>query len=384
MLDCSLFYQALADKGIAFFAGVPDSLLKNICAYITDHTPKQHHVITPNEGNALGLAVGYHLGTGKIPLVYMQNSGLGNIVNPLTSLADPEVYSIPMLLLIGWRGEPGVKDEPQHVKMGRINPAILDALETPYRILPKDWETAEAVLGEALQWIKIHNAPLALLVSEGTFQPYQLQSKLAQVSNQLSREAAIQYVASQLPEDAVIVSTTGKISRELYDYRKQQGIGHDRDFLVVGAMGHTAQIALGVALTQPDRPVFCLDGDGSVLMHMGSLATLGQSDCRNFYHIVLNNWAHESVGGQPTIAGDIDMPAIAKACGYRVYQAKEQQSLAVVFPEFLASQGPVLLEVLVEKGSRADLSRPKETPQENKRKFMERLGLYVDTCAEVK
>lgn len=374
LLDCQQFYEALKRHRIDFFTGVPDSLLKNICAYITDHTPAEKHVITPNEGNAVALAAGYHLATGKTPLVYMQNSGLGNTVNPLTSLCDPEVYAVPMLLLIGWRGEPGVKDEPQHVKMGRINPALLDALEVPYEILPADWSQAEKVLEQAMETIRTTSAPFALLVRENTFGSHKLQCETDAVTNGLSREEAIAFVAERLPEESVVISTTGKISRELYELRERQDQGHARDFLVVGAMGHTSQIALGVAIGQPEKPVFCFDGDGSLLMHMGSLATAGVSGCGNFHHLVFNNYAHESVGGQPTVAGKLDIPAIARACGYRAaYKASTPQELKAMLDMVLAEDGPVLLEVLVEKGARADLGRPKEKPLENKRLFMETL-----------
>lgn len=371
-IECQHFYEELITHDVDFFTGVPDSLLKNICAYITDHSPKTKHIITPNEGNAVALASGYHLATGKIPLVYMQNSGLGNAINPLTSLADPEVYAIPMLLLIGWRGEPGVKDEPQHVKMGRINPAMLDVLEVPFAVLPTDWVTAQGVLETAIQSAKKNNTPFALLVRENTFAPYQMQGATPQIKNALSRETAIIYVAQSLPKEALVVATTGKISRELYEYRKRQKASHAQDFLVVGAMGHTAQIALGLALAQPKKYVFCLDGDGSVLMHMGSLGTIGAAGCVNFKHIILNNWAHESVGGQPTIAGCIDLPGIAKACGYQsVYRATTATKLTALMHDFLQTNGPSLLEIQVELGSRSDLGRPGEKPVENKRKFME-------------
>lgn len=374
MLDCKQFYETLIANGIDFFAGVPDSLLQHICAYITDYAPENRHSITPNEGNAVALAAGYHLATGKMPLVYMQNSGFGNTINPLTSLTDPEVYAIPMLLLIGWRGAPGVKDEPQHVKMGRINPALLEALEIPYRILPADWTEAESILQSAIQYMQTSSSPFVLLVQEGTFAGYKLQKELPAVKNGLTREEAIAYAAARLPGNAVVVSTTGKISRELYEYREREGTGHGRDFLVVGSMGHTSQIALGIALAEPDRPVFCFDGDGSLLMHLGSLAAIGTSQCRTFHHLVFNNWAHESVGGQPTVAGQINLSQIAKACGYRgAYKASNLQELQAMLDMVISEGGPVLLEVLVEQGARPDLGRPREKPIENKRKFMEGL-----------
>ena len=378
-IDCAQFFQNLTALGIRFYAGVPDSLLKNICAYITDHVDATHHLITPNEGNAVALAAGHYLATGDIPLVYMQNSGLGNAVNPLTSLSDPEVYAIPMLLLIGWRGQPGVKDEPQHVKMGRINPAVLETLEIPQAVLSADWQTAQQQLQTAVRTIRETSAPYALLVPDGVFENYKLQHAPEAITNGLSREAAIEIAATHLPPEAVVVATTGKISRELYEVRERQSQGHARDFLTVGSMGHASQIALGIALSQPGRPVFCFDGDGAVLMHMGALAAVGSSGCKNLVHIVFNNWAHESVGGQPTVGDRIHLPRIAEACGYQAaYRAHSGEELKSMLALAETEEGPVLLEVLVEKGSRADLARPKEKPVENKRLFMQTLGVSTD------
>lgn len=374
MLDCRVFYDCLTRSGVRFFTGVPDSLLKNICSFITAQVSPENHIITPNEGNAVALATGYYLATGHVPLVYMQNSGFGNCVNPLTSLTDPEVYGIPMVLLIGWRGEPGVKDEPQHVKMGRINPALLDALEIPYKILPEDWTVAEQVVISAIEKARATSAPVALLVRKDTFDKPGTTLSKSGFQTGLGREEAIRFILERLPENARIVGTTGKISREIYEYRDIVGQTHGKDFLTVGAMGHASHIALGLALNRPEKIVFCFDGDGAALMHLGGFATAGVYGPPNFRHILFNNAAHESVGGQPTMADQVSLPEIAMACGYRrAIRVASLSELKNCLPDFLAPPGPSFLEVQVEKGSRRELIRPKTTSQENRQAFMEAL-----------
>lgn len=371
MLDCAAFYQLLNRHGIEFFTGVPDSLLKDILAYFADNTPPERNIVAANEGNAIALAAGYHLATGKAGLVYMQNSGLGNSVNPLTSLADPDVYSLPMLLVVGWRGEPGVKDEPQHVKQGRVTLGLLETLEIPHTILPADDAGADAALRVATDSMRERNAPYALVVRKGTFEPYSLKPRSCP-DYEMAREQALKLVVDRLPDDGIVVSTTGKTSRELFEYREERGAGHARDFLTVGSMGHSSQIALGIALAKPDRAVFCLDGDGAVIMHAGALAIVGERSPANFRHIVFNNGAHDSVGGQPTCGFNIDITAIARASGYRsVLRAQTPGQLRDGLDQLLTAEGPSLLEIRVQKGARKDLGRPTTTPIENKRAFME-------------
>ena len=374
MIDTGMFFDALATCGIDYFAGVPDSLLKPFCAHISDHAPEHRHVIAANEGAAIALAAGHYLATGRPVLVYMQNSGLGNAVNPLVSLADPDVYGIPMLLLVGWRGEPGVKDEPQHFKQGAVTPALCDAIGMPYRILPGETEPAIASLKEMVRVAVEQNRPVALIVRANSFAKYQAASRPAS-SFTLNREATVACIAESLPPDAAVVSTTGHISRELFEYRAQTGQGHGRDFLTVGAMGHASQIALGIALARPERPVVCLDGDGAALMHLGALAIAGTSAARNFLHIVLNNGAHDSVGGQKTVGFDVDFVRIAAACGYRrPARAESLEVLAIALQDVSFRDGPRFLEIRVAKGARKDLGRPTTGPQANKKAFMEMLG----------
>ncbi|HII17044.1 TPA: phosphonopyruvate decarboxylase [Candidatus Woesearchaeota archaeon] len=370
MIPCDVFYAVLKSHNLTFFAGVPDSLLKDFCAYIADNADKKDNIITANEGNAIALAAGYYLATGKIGVVYMQNSGEGNAVNPLMSLVDPDVYSIPVLLIIGWRGEPGVKDEPQHVKQGKITLELLETLGIPYEILPEDSDTAKVSVEKAVDGMKKRSAPYALVVKKNTFAEYKLQSK-AKTSYELSREDALKLVVDALNDTDIVVSTTGKTSRELFEYREELRQNHSRDFLTVGSMGHSSSIALGIALQKPDRQVFCFDGDGAVIMHMGSLAISGQLAPKNFKHIVFNNGSHDSVGGQPTTGFGIDLPVIAKANGYRdAHAAKTREEIQQAMATLRDEQGPVLLEIRVNKGARKDLGRPTTTPIQNKQAFM--------------
>ena len=370
MIRPSFFIDTLQKHDIDFYAGVPDSLLKNICAYISDHLDSRHNIIAANEGGAVGIAAGYHLATSKIPVVYMQNSGEGNIINPLASLTDKEVYNIPVLLLIGWRGKPGVHDEPQHVKQGKVTLPLLDTMGINYQVLSQDESVAETQIAEAVAYMKQTNEVYALVVEKNTFDTYTLQNKVENALT-LSREEAIQTVAAALGPKDCIVSTTGMISRELFEYRTAMGQSHERDFLTVGSMGHASQIALGIALEKTDRHVWCFDGDGAVIMHMGSMAITASKAPANFVHVLFNNGAHDSVGGQPTVGLDIDVPAIAKAVGYKhAFSVDSAEGLQEILrsPEIL--DGPTLIQVCVRKGNRKDLGRPTTTPIENKNALM--------------
>ncbi|MCR3921772.1 MAG: phosphonopyruvate decarboxylase [Firmicutes bacterium] len=369
MLTPAAFYQLLAQHKIGFFTGVPDSLLKEFCAYVTDHTAKDKNIIAANEGNAVAIAAGRYLALKEISLVYMQNSGLGNIVNPVASLIDPVVYNIPMLFLVGWRGQPGHKDEPQHLKQGQITLAQLDILGIKYALLPADLTAAQTVLQEALTYMEQTKAPFALVVAKDTFAPYALQNKV-QTAYPLQREEAIKTVVSCLSTSDVVVSTTGKTSRELYEYRVELGHSHQQDFLTVGSMGHAAQIALGIALAKPETNVYCLDGDGALIMHMGGLAIIGDQAPTNLKHIVLNNGAHDSVGGQPTVGHTLDIPAIATACGYPIALQAQSKTEISSHMKTIQNSGPALLEIKINQGARKDLGRPQTTPQENKAAFM--------------
>ena len=371
MIKPQFFYELLKENGTGFFTGVPDSLLKSFCAYLTDTAGSKNHIIAANEGCAVGLATGYYFATGNVPLVYMQNSGLGNTVNPLLSLADREVYSVPMLLVIGWRGEPNVHDEPQHVKQGKVTCALLDAMEIPYCILSDEEAEAKLQLEKAYSHIKASSSPYAVVVRKGIFDSYKLKTNEA-VPAEMSREEAIEKIILNAPSNACFVSTTGMASRELYELRDKHGQGHAKDFLTVGSMGHASQIALGIALTKEDKTVFCIDGDGAAIMHLGGLTAIGSQRPKNMVHIVLNNGAHDSVGGQPTVGRKINLCAVAQACGYdKVVSVKTLEELQSRLKELCTNSGSVFIEVLVSKGARADLGRPKSSPIENKKAFME-------------
>uniref|UniRef100_UPI00404805CD phosphonopyruvate decarboxylase n=1 Tax=Shewanella baltica TaxID=62322 RepID=UPI00404805CD len=372
MISPAEFSAELHKLGIHFFTGVPDSLLQSLCAYIDDTLPVGQHTITANEGNALAMAAGYYLGTGKPACVYMQNSGLGNVVNPLTSLTDAEVYRIPALLIIGWRGEPGVKDEPQHVKQGRITPQMLSLLDVPAFSLhaESDFQT---VLAQATSTMLSSQCPVAILVHKDTFSAYK-PMKVSETKTQFSREAALKTLLQLSEADTAFVATTGKTSRELYELREQAG-QIQRDFLTVGSMGHASSIALGLALAKPTQKVTCLDGDGALLMHLGAAAIIAQSKATNLLHVVLNNSAHESVGGQQTVAGNLDLKSVALALGYQNYfHAASATELEMIWQQCAASEGPNMLEITIACGSRADLARPKNTPEQNKQAFMEHLA----------
>ena len=371
MITPSFFIEKLREKGIDCFAGVPDSLLKNICAYITDHCDTRHNIIAANEGAAVGLAAGHYLATGKPACVYMQNSGEGNIINPLASLTDPEVYNIPVLLLIGWRGRPGVHDEPQHVKQGKVTTGLLNTMGINFDVLSKEEEKAEKQIAKAVEALN-RKEVYALVIEKDTFDNYQLSTVNSQLELSLSREEAIQTVAAALGEKDCIVSTTGMISRELFEYRAAMNQGHERDFLTVGSMGHASQIALGIAMAKTDRKVWCFDGDGAAIMHMGSMAIVANKAPKNYVHVVFNNGAHDSVGGQPTVGLKIDLPAVAKAVGYKnAFSVDNKEDLLECLKALRLVEGPVLLQVCVKKGNRKDLGRPTTTPIQNKEALMD-------------
>jgi phosphonopyruvate decarboxylase len=374
MIDPKQYMEFLLGLGIEFYTGVPDSLLKDFCACVTETIETNSHMIAANEGGAIGLAIGHHIGTGKIPMVYMQNSGLGNSVNPLLSLASPEVYSIPMLILIGWRGEPGVKDEPQHIHQGRIMMNMLETMEVPAVVLSRNQELAQKQTLEAMEQAQTIQGPVALVVKKGLFAAYSNKPFESQLS--VTREAAIIEAASPIEHDAVIIATTGMASRELYEYRTLNAPGHAGDFLTVGGMGHASQIATSIAISQPNRKVYCFDGDGAAIMHMGSLGISGMSGASNLIHIVFNNGVHGSVGGQPTIGLDIDLCQIALACGYRsATQIDSLNDIGDTLSFTSKHAGPHFLEIQTRPEHRADIGRPKSKPVENKIELMKFLGV---------
>ena len=367
------FTEAL---GADFYAGVPDSQLRPLCDWLMSAygTDPRHHVIAANEGNCAALAAGYHLATGRVPVVYMQNSGEGNIVNPTASLLNPEVYGIPVIFVIGWRGEPGVHDEPQHVFQGQITLKLLEDLDIASFVLSP--ETSETELMEAMNRFRpllAAGRSVAVVVRKGALQADQK----AVYGNEytMNREEVIRRITRASAGDPV-VSTTGKASRELFEIREAQAQGHGLDFLTVGSMGHASSIALGVALHQPEKRVWCIDGDGAALMHLGAMAVIGAEKPQNLIHVVINNGAHETVGGMPTAAGKISLTGIALACGYpRAVRAETYEELEATLGDAKKAGTLFMIEACCALGARADLGRPTTTAEENKKSFMETLKL---------
>ena len=360
--------------GSDFYTGVPDSQLKALCNYLMDRygIDSKHHVIAANEGSCTALAAGYHLATGKIPVVYMQNSGEGNIINPVASLLNDKVYAIPVIFIVGWRGEPGIHDEPQHIYQGEVTVKLLEDMGIESFIIGTDTTEEELKAKmEEFRTILTTGKDVAFVIRKGALTDApKVEYKN---DNHMVREEIIQHIVKASGEDP-IVSTTGKASRELFETRVANGQSHKYDFLTVGSMGHSSSIALGVAINKPDTRVWCVDGDGAVLMHMGAMAVLGANKPKNMIHVVINNGAHETVGGMPTVAGSIDLIAIAKGCGYpnavcvNTFEDLDRELELAKSRDELS-----LIEVKCSIGARDDLGRPTTTALENKQKFMEYL-----------
>ncbi len=369
-IDPNVFLKELLRNGVNFFAGVPDSLLKEFCLCVENKIDQDKHIITANEGSAIALASGYYLGRGGIPLVYMQNSGFGNALNPLLSLSDPDVYSIPIILLIGWRGDPAIEDEPQHKKQGKVQIDLLNAIHYPYEIIGKNDINFKQKIARAAQKAKKFSTPVILLVKKSTFSKSGF-NKSCKPKNEMSRENALEIIIDNLSEDSALVSTTGKTSREIFEIRERRLDSHKKDFLTVGSMGHCSSIALGVALAKPKRPVVCIDGDGSMLMHLGALTNIATSNLKNFYYFLLNNRVHESVGGQDTAAKLIDLSSVVNSM--HVFQQEKVNTrlkLKARLKNFFKKSGPCFMEIEISSNSRSNLGRPTIAPSENKLEFI--------------
>lgn len=370
-MNIELFFNSLKKNDVDFFAGVPDSLLKSFCSYISD-LKLEHNYTTACEGGAMAMAIGYHLNTDKVPCVFMQNSGLGNIINPLLSLADEQVYGIPMLMIIGWRGEVDkdgiqIKDEPQHKKQGLVTLELLDTMGVEHQVIDDKTTNVESVISSLIISAKRERKPVAIVVRKNTFENYKAQLPYKN-SYKVKREDAIQTVVESLHSESKIIATTGMISRELFELRVKNNQSHEHDFLTVGGMGFASQITAGFACENSSNSVICLDGDGAFLMHMGSLAINSNF---NIIHIVLNNEVHDSVGGQPTSACNIDIPAIALACGYSFAKSVESiDALRSVLAESELKEGARLIEIKVAMGARSNLGRPTLSSKSMKNLFM--------------
>ena len=361
--------------GADFFTGVPDSQLRPLCDCLMEKygiDPK-HHVIAANEGNCVALAAGYHLATGKTPVVYMQNSGEGNVINPVASLLNDKVYAIPMIFVIGWRGEPGLHDEPQHIYQGIVTETLMKDMDVETFAISRETTSEDLKIAmDSFRGVLDRGKQVAFIIRKAAFE---YDGKVNyQNSYPLNREEVIRHIASITGDDPII-STTGKISRELFEIRTDAGQDHSRDFLTVGSMGHCSSIALGVALSRPDRKIWCIDGDGAVLMHMGAMAVIGANCPKNLVHIVINNAAHETVGGMPTVAGALDLVGIAKSCGYTdAVSADTIEELDKVLAVAREKNSLSFIEVKCRVGARSNLGRPTTTALENKINFMKHIG----------
>lgn len=367
MIDTKEFYNTLINNKFDFFTGVPDSLLKEFCLCINDLS-KNNHIITANEGNAVAIACGYNIATSRYGVVYMQNSGIGNIVNPLLSLADEDVYKIPMLFIIGYRGEPNIKDEPQHIKQGKLTLPLLETLGVKYLILDDNYQKQ---IKYCYTYIKQTGKPIAIVVKKDSFSKYDKNLDSNNI-NTLSREETLDIIINNLGQNDFIVSTTGKTSREIFEIREKNNTNHSNDFLTVGSMGHTSSLALGISLNT-QKNIFCIDGDGSFIMHMGGLAVAIQNAKENFKYILINNGCHESVGGQPTIAHNIDIKKILLGFGFKKVNVVNNENELISSLKEQKKNGKFAIIVNTNDKSRKNLGRPTIAPIDNKKQFQTKI-----------
>jgi len=369
-MKAELFTLCIKQLGIEVITGVPDSTLKEFCDYINSQETGLAHYTAPNEGSAVGIAAGVYLSTGKPACVYMQNSGIGNAVNPITSIASAEVYNIPMFFIVGYRGALGLKDEPQHKFMGRITEKMLDCLEIEYKVIDNDITELELKdVFSRIKYVLSNKKPFSLIIKKDTFE----KSESAKYANsyKLNREHVISEIVKRIKENDLVVSTTGKISREVYEQSNLILENHNQCFLTVGGMGHASMIAFGIAEKSPDKRVICLDGDGAALMHLGNLAFIGNRGIKNLVHICLNNDAHESVGGMPTAAPNFRYAETAKVCGYSdVFVIRTAEEFKGLMNYFHNLRKSTFIEIKVANESRDNLARPKESALDNATSFM--------------
>ena len=360
-------FNTLKKNKISFFTGVPDSVLKNLLSYFNKFYNSKH-IIAVNEGSAVSIGMGYYLSTKKIPCVYLQNSGLGNAINPLISIANQKVYSIPLLLIIGWRGSPNKKDEPQHMAKGKITTRLLKLLDINYCVLRDKKDLGS--LSKLIKNARITKKTVACLIENKILKSNKKYSQIKKKIGLPYRRDFILQLLKQISNDTKIISTTGYTSRELAQIRKEKKLFKGKDFYMVGGMGHASMVSFGYSLNSK-KQVICLDGDGSILMHLGSIRTFGYFGHSKLKHILLNNNAHESVGGQPTTAAKIDFKKLVKSLGYKNYfKISKSEQMNFIIKSFLTSKGPSFLEVLINEGTLNNLSRPRDLIK-IKNQFME-------------
>ena len=378
MINPKQFYLSLS-KYSSFFSGVPDSLLKELNSVILDKHPTEKHIIAANEGVSVSLGIGHFIATKEIAIVYLQNSGLGNIVNPIISLANKRIYGVPMLLIIGWRGEPGLKDEPQHVTQGKIQEDLFKSLEIPYKIIDEHSDNYEEVIQNSVSESYNLSSPVAILVRKNTFSKYGNPNIINQALEEkgiLTREEAINTILNIWNHNySFFIGTTGKTSRELFELREKRGESHNHDFLTVGGMGHAISIATGISMNAPTKTIVCLDGDGSLLMHTGSLVSTTTYSSKKLVHVVLNNGIHDSVGGQPTLVSNVSCCELASSMGYKTtHKVEDDESLKKAFVITENQSGPHFIEFLIKSGSRKNLGRPTIKPLDNLRELQQALS----------
>lgn len=351
MLDQAKVFEALANNGVTYFTGVPDSYLNGFCNYALAHY-SDRNVIAANEGNAVGIAAGHYFASREIPLVYMQNSGMGNTVNPLVSLVDRDVYAVPMLLLIGWRGQGNTEpNHPQHKLQGEITPGLLDVMHIPYTILSDSDDEFAKTVEKAVKYCAETRGVYAFIAPKGVMADPDKANNIDAIYP-MSREEAIEVILDHMPDDAIYSATTGRATRELFFLREKRNETKAHDFLNVGSMGHASSVALGIALERPDRYVVALDGDSAAMMHMGAMTMVSKAKAPNFMHVVLNNGAHESVGGQPSAGHLVDFTKVAEACGYQtVGKAVETEEELIAAIEKLKDCGKAsFIDCRIHKG----------------------------------
>lgn len=369
-LPADVFYNQMTERGFDFFTGLPDSLLTDLIQCISEKHDPRKYVIGANEGTSMGLATGWHLATKKYPVLIMQNSGLGNIVNPFLSLVDPRVYKIPMLLLLAWRGEPGKKDEPQHKVQGEVMTSLLSDLGITYEVLPDFEEGSASALDLAKSHLQNKGSPFAFLIRRSTFLPYKRKEDVPS-KYELSREEALDFLVDHIGKFDAIISGAGLTSRELLEFRDSRGPVLGQDFYCLGAKGHASSIAMGVALAKPSKMVYILDGDGSFFMHMGAAPQIGARKLSNLRHIIFNNHVHESAGGMPSAGDCIDFVKLAQGSGYTYAgSASTKQEIKQHLDNMKNLNGSGLLEIKIRSFTRKDLKQLRVDPKDNKDQFM--------------
>jgi len=363
-------------KEVEMVTGVPDSVLSGLIDALASEFTGSQHITAANEGNAAAIAIGHYLSSGSPAVVYLQNSGLGNLVNPIVSLANKRIYEIPAMLIVGWRGEPGKKDEPQHLFQGLITKELLELLEIPVFLIDDNANCLD-VLEAAWKKMSESQQFTAVIVKNDAFvKKEQIHgSNVCSPHFSLSREAAIEELFDLISDEYFVIATTGKCGREVFEVRERRGEANT-DFLTVGGMGHASSIALGICASQPTKKVLCIDGDGALLMHLGALPVVGSVAPKHFIHAVMNNQCHESVGGQETVICDVDLKLMIKGAGYKSYNlVTSKKHLKDVWLSLMSKDGPHFIEIKINSSSRQNLGRPKDTPIENRNKFMQKFKL---------